>query len=126
FHQRGYLRPFLWGLIRAVLGLSRGHYFEWFRGWHVGQVVVLVVLFVRLLRVRRAVDLAVVPLGLAALIGMHTFAGTVREAHPINTFMTILLCCYAAADLAIGPPRWWRDVAAALLLLFAAMTVESG
>ena len=43
---------------------------------------------------------AAVPLGLAALLGIHTFAGTVREAFPINTFMTILICCFAAADLA--------------------------
>jgi hypothetical protein len=123
---RGYLRPLLWGLIRVVFDLSNGHYFEWFRGWHVGQVLVLVSLFVALLRVRRAADAAVVPLGLAALIGIHTFWGTIREAFPINTFMTILLCCYAAAWLALGPTRWWRDVAAALLLVFAALTVESG
>jgi hypothetical protein len=126
FWQRGYLRPFLWGLIRVVFDLSNGHYFEWFRGWHVGQVALLVGIFVALLRVRRASDAAVVPLGLAALVGIHTFSGTIREAFPINTFMTILLCCYAAAWLAIGPHRWWRDVTAALLLVFAALTVESG
>ena len=126
FFQRGYLRPFLWGLMRAVFDLSQGHYFEWFRGWHVGQVAVLSGLFVALLRVRRAVDAAVVPLGLAALVGIHTFSGTIREAFPINTFMTILLCCFAAAWLALGTPRWWRDVAAALLLVFAALTVETG
>ena len=126
FFQRGYLRPFLWGLIRVVADLSQGHYFEWFRGWHVAQVVVLSGLFVALLRVRRAVDAAVVPLGLAALVGLHTFSGTIREAFPINTFMTILLCCFAAAWLALGTPRWWRDVAAALLLVFAALTVETG
>jgi len=126
FYQRGYLRPFLWGLIRLVFDLSQGHYFEWFRGWHVGQVAVLAGLFVALLRVRRAADAAVVPLGLAALVGIHTFSGTIREAFPINTFMTILLCCYASAWLALGTPRWWRDVAAALLLVFSALTVESG
>jgi hypothetical protein len=126
FWARGYLRPFLWGLIRVVFDLSGGHYFEWFRGWHVAQVAVLLGLFVALLRVRRAADAAVVPIGLAALVGMHTFSGTIREAFPINTFMTILLCCYAAAWLALGTPRWWRDVAAVLLLVFAALTVESG
>ena len=126
FYQRAYLRPFLWGHLRIVYDLSGGAYYEWFRGWHVGQVALLVVLFLRLLRPRSLSGAAVVPLGLAALIGMHTFAGTVREAFPINTFMTILLCCYAAADLALGPPRWWRDVAAAILFVFAALTVESG
>ena len=156
FYQRAYLRPFLWGLLRVISDLSRGHYFEWFRGWHVAQVVLLIVLWVRLLRPSTWSAAAAVPLGLAALIGMHTFAGTVREAFPINTFMTVLICVFAAADLALGSPRpstprgpqgrtehgrsaatrgapdagsegrWWRDLAAAVLFVFAALTVESG
>ncbi len=126
FHQASYLRPLLWGHLRVIADLSGGRYYEWFRWWHVGQVAVLMLLFVRLLRVRTAADFAVVPLGLAALVGIHTFAGTVREAFPINTFMTILLCCFAAADLALGPPRWWRSVAACVVMAFAALTVESG
>jgi hypothetical protein len=126
FHQRAYLRPFLWGHLRVVYDLSGGNYFEWFRGWHAGQVALLVVLFLRLVRPRSLSGAAVVPLGLAALIGMHTFAGTIREAFPINTFMTIVLCVFAAADLALGPPRWWRNVAAAALFVFAALTIESG
>jgi hypothetical protein len=40
--------------------------------------------------------------------------------------MTILLCCYGAAVISLGPPRWWRDAAAFLLFVFAALTVESG
>jgi len=126
FWSRSYLRPLLWGNIRVVLDLSNGHYFEWFRGWHVAQVAVLIVFFVRLVRPRTLAAAAVLPLGLAALIGMHTFDGTVREAFPINTFLTIVLCCLAAADLALGEPRWWRDLASALLFAFSALTVESG
>jgi hypothetical protein len=126
FHQHGYLRPLLWGQLRFVYDLSGGSYYEWFRGWHVGQVALLALLFLRLLRPGSWSGAAVVPLGLAALIGSHTFTGTIVEAFPINTFMTILLCCFAAADLATGPPRWWRDVAAAMLFVFAALTVESG
>src|SRR4029453_7233078 len=98
--------PLLWGLIRVVADLSGGHYFEWFRGWHVAQVAGLAGLLVSLLRVRRAVDAAVVPRGLAALVGIHTFSGTIREAFPINTFMTILLCGYGAAWLGLGEGRW--------------------
>jgi hypothetical protein len=126
FFQHSYLRPLLWGQQRFVYTLANGRYFEWFRGWHVAQVLLLVILFVRLLRPRSALDAAVLPLGLAILIGIHTFAGTVREAFPINTFMTILLCTLAAANIALGPPKWWRDVAAVPLFLFAALTVESG
>lgn len=126
FYQRAYLRPFLWGHLRVLYDLSGGNYFEWFRSWHVGQVTLLVVLFLRLVRPRSSSSAAVVPLGLAALVGMHTFAGAIREAFPINTFMTILLCAFAAADLALGPPRWWKDVTAALLFVCAVLTVESG
>lgn len=126
FYERSYLRPMLWAHLYVVYALADGSYFEWFRGWHVFQVLLLVVLFVGLFRPRSAIDAAVIPLGLAVLIGMHTFAGTVIEAYPINTFMTILLCCFAAASVALGPYRWWRDAAAAVLFVFAALTVESG
>src|SRR5262245_21735919 len=142
FHQHAYLRPFRRGLIRIVFDASRGNYYEWFRGWHIGQIALLIVLYLRLVRPSTWSGAAVVPVGLAALIGMHTFAGTVQEAFPINTFMTILICAFAAADLALGPlrqsttaitdgarergARWWRDVAAALLFVFDTLTVESG
>ena len=126
FRARAFLRPFLWGLIRVVFDLSGGHYYEWFRGWHVCQVAVLAILFLRLVRPVTPAGAAVVPLGLAVLLGVHTFTGTVVEAFPINTFMTILLCMLAAADIAMGPPRWWRDVAAAAIFIFAALTVETG
>jgi hypothetical protein len=38
--------------------------------------------------------------------------------------MTILICCYLAAALALGRPHWWRDVAAAVQFVFAALSVE--
>jgi hypothetical protein len=116
----------LWANIHVVYSIAGGHYFAWFRGWHVAQMAVLALLFVRLLRPGDAAGVAALPVGFAALIGIHTFAGTVREAFPINTFMTILLCCFAAADLALGERRWWRTVAALILFAFAALTVESG
>jgi hypothetical protein len=137
FHQRAYLRPFLWGLIRIVFDASHGNYFEWFRGWHIGQIAALIALYIRLVRPNTWSGAAAVPVGLAALIGMHTFDGTLQEAFPINTFMTILICAFAAADLALGPASapdgpalrrggLWRDVGAALIFVFAALTVESG
>jgi hypothetical protein len=67
-----------------------------------------------------------VPLGLAVLIGMHTFRGTVSEAFPVNTFLTVVLCCFAAAALALSAPHWWNDVLAVSLFVVAALTVESG
>jgi hypothetical protein len=126
FFQASYLRPLLWGHLQVIYTLADGNYYEWYRGWHVFQVFLLVVLFIRVLRPRTVIDAAVIPLGLAILVGIHTFAGAIREAFPINTFMTILLCCVGAANLAVGEHRWWRDVAAAVLFVFAALTVESG
>jgi len=126
FFQQAYLRPLLWGHIRVLLDLAGSSYFWIFRGWHVAQVALLIALFLSIVRPRGAAAAAAVPVGLGALIGMHTFAGTIREAFPVNTFMTILLCCYGAMAIALGPPRWWRDVAAFLLFVFAALTVESG
>src|SRR6186997_819385 len=126
FHARGFLRPFLWAHIRIVYDLSGGDYYTWFRGWHVGQVAVLTILFLRLVKPRTAAGAAAAAIGLAALFGIHTFEGTILEAFPINAYMTILICCYLAAALALGRPHWWRDVAAAVLFVFAALSVESG
>jgi hypothetical protein len=125
-HEQGFFRPMRWAQIWMVFAVSRGDYFTWFRGWHSAQVVALVGLFVHLLRPRSLPAAAVVPLGLAALFGSHTFAGTVTEAFPINHFMTILLCCLVAAELALGPPSVWRTVAACGVLVYAELTLESG
>jgi hypothetical protein len=92
----------------------------------VAQVFALVLLFLAWVRPRTWKDAAIVPLALAALLGIHTFEGAIMEAFPVNTFLTILLCCLAAANLAFAAPRWWVDVAAALLFVVAALTVESG
>ena len=126
FFQASFLRPFLWAHLKVLLILAGGDYFTWFRGWHVLQVALLAWLYLRLVQPVTPAGAAAVPLGLTALVGGHTFVGTVVEAFPVNTFMTILLCVYAAAALALGPSGRWRDVAAAVLLVFAALTVESG
>lgn len=127
FTQRAFLRPLLWAELKVVYDLAGGSgYFAWFRGVHVAQVAVLIGLFVHLARPRTWADAAVLPLGLAALLGMHTFTGTVVEAFPINTFLTVVILCFAAAALALTERRWWHDPAAAVLFVVAALTVESG
>lgn len=126
FTQRAFLRPFLWAELKLIYDLAAGSYFEWFRGTHVVQVALLLVGFVCLVRPRSWRDAALVPLGLAALVGVHTFAGAVVEAFPINTFLTILLCCIAAAIISLSAYRWWNDLLAVLLFVVAALTVESG
>lgn len=124
--DRSFLRPALWVPLKVVYDLADGEYYYWYRLTHVVQALLVVVLFVRLADPRSLAAAAAVPLGLAALVGGHTFAWTLREAYPINTFLTIVLCCAAAANLAFAPRRWWSDGAAVLLLAFAVLTVESG
>ena len=126
FDLPAYLRPGRWVFMKAVFDLSHGEYFLAFRLTQVAQVIAVVLLFVRLLQPRTAVAASVVPLSLAILVGSHTFAWTVREAFPINHFLTILLCCVAAANLAFAKPRWWIDGLAVLLFVAATSTLESG
>ena len=125
--QRGYLRPLLWGQIKAVYELSGGDYFLWFRGIHVLQVAALIALCVHVMRPRDVLDAALVPLSLAVVVGAHTFMPLVREAFPINSFLTIAIACVAALALAQrAQPRWYVDAFAVALLAGSILTVESG
>lgn len=126
FTQHAFLRPGLWAELKLVHDASGGQYTPWFRSVQAGQAVLLVVLFLALIRPRTRLDALLVPLGLAVLVGMHTFLGTVREAFPINTFLTIVLLCFAAAVIALGRYRWWNDLLALACFVVAALTVESG
>jgi hypothetical protein len=126
FTQRGYMRPLMWGELKLVYDMSGGNYFAWFRGAHVVEVVIVVLLYVRLVRPRTYLDLTVLPLGLAVLVGLHTFQGTVREAFPLNHFLTVLIYTLLAANLVMSRPRWWNDVLGVLLFVVSALTIESG
>ena len=126
FSQRAFLRPFLWAELKVVHDLSGGNYTPWFRGTHAVQVLALALMFVALLRPRTWRDAACVPLAFMVLLGIHTFFGTVREAFPVNTFMTLLLLCFATALVAFARYRWWNDVLVAALFVVAALTVETG
>lgn len=124
--QPGYLRPGLWAELKVVYDLSGGDYFTWFRWTQAVQAALVLGCFVALVRPRTLTDGLALPLGLAVLVGHHTFAWTIREAFPINTFLTIVLCCAVAASLSFGVRRLWTDVAAVVLFAVAAATVESG
>jgi hypothetical protein len=126
FEQRSYLRPFLFAELKLVYDLSGGSYYAWFRGTHVAQVLALVLLYLHILRPRTWRDAAFVPLGLAILFGLHTFTGTVTEAFPVNTFLTVVLCCFAAVAISFGRQHWWTDLLAVALFVVASLTVESG
>jgi hypothetical protein len=121
-----YFRPFRRALIKIVFDASGGHYYLAFRGFQALEVLVLLLLVVRMLRVRSSAALTALPLGLAILVGIHTFAGAVREGLPINHFLTILICCAAAVNLAQATRTWLTDVGAVALLIAAMLTIESG
>ena len=126
FYNGAYFRPLRRGLIKIVHDLSAGHYYLAFRGFQAVQVVVLLLLVVRMLRVRSWAGIFALPVGLAILVGVHTFSGAVVEGLPINHFLTILICCAAAVNLAEAQPRPIVDLAAGALLVAAMLTIESG
>lgn len=126
FTQQGFMRPLDWGLMKLVYDLSGGNYYAWFRGAHVAQVVVLALLYVALVRPRTFQDAALLPLGFAVLIGVHTFQGSIREAFPLNHFMEVLLYCFAAGILVTRTYGRWNDLLAGVLFAAAALTIESG
>ena len=123
----GAVRPLMW-LQQKVLfdAVPAGRYFATYKAFHVAQLLVVVVLFVRLLRVRTAIDVVTLPLALAALVGMHTFNVTLREGYPVNHFMTILVCCLVVTNLALSRGGWWRDLVAVLVFVYALFTIETG
>jgi len=121
------MRPGMWVTQKVLFDLApSGHYFATFKAVHVAELVLVIVLFIRLLRIRTATDFLALPLTLAVLVGMHTFNVTMREAYPVNHFMSVLVCCLAVANLADTAPRWWHDALAALISLYALFTIETG
>jgi len=126
FYNGTYFRPFRRALIKIVYELSGGHYYAAFRGFQALQVLVLLLLFARMLRVRSSAALAALPLGIAIVVGIHTFAGAVVEGLPVNHFLTILICCVAAMNIAQAQRTHLTDVAAVAVLVCAMLTIESG
>jgi hypothetical protein len=121
-----YFRPLLWMTIDVLYSAAHGHVFLTYKAFHALQIVVLFALFVRVARVRTAVDLSAAALALVALIGMHTFADNVVEAYPVNTYLTIVVATLAALNLSYGSPALWRGVATVLLLTYSLFTLETG
>ena len=126
FYNGTYFRPFRRALIKIVYELSGGHYYAAFRGFQALQVFALLLLFARMLRVRSRAALAAVPLGIATVVGIHTFAGAVVEGLPVNHFLTILIGCAAAVNIAQAQRTLLTDIAAVALLVCAMLTIESG
>jgi hypothetical protein len=121
-----YLRPLLFAPIRVIYVAAGDDLTVWFRGAHVVLLALTIAAFVAALQVRTWAQAASAPVALAVLLSMHTFAGTIREAFPVNAYLTIVLCCVLTVLLARSAHRWWSDLGAFLLLAVAALSVESG
>jgi len=125
--QPGFFRPLLWLPAKLLFDVAGGHHFLVYKAFHIAELAAVCLLLVHLARVRTAVDFAALALAIAVLLGLHTFPDTVREGFPVNTHMTILVCCLAAAALAFrDQSRWWIDVTVIALLMFAMLSVETG
>lgn len=122
----GYVRPFLGLQIKLGYVLAGGHETAFFRALQGVQLVACAWLFVAAARVRTVAAALTVPMGVALLFGGHTFDGAIREAFPINSYLSVVLACLAAVWLSLGPPARWRDAAAIALLVTMLLTVETG
>jgi hypothetical protein len=121
-HLIGAITFELFGHLNDVIE-ARESYFD----YQMRQVAALIGLSVHVLRPRTARDAALIPLSLAVIVGAHTFVPMVREAFPINSFLTIALTCVAALAMAMrARPRWYIDALAIAVLAGSILTVESG
>ena len=126
FSNGAYIRPLLWAQIKLAYDGAQGREPLMFKALHVGQLLLLALLVWRLMRVETGADLAAAVLAALVLFGLHTFDGLVREAFPINSFLTIAIAVLAVLNLSAGEPHWWRDAAAAVIFVLAMLTIESG
>ena len=126
FSNGAYVRPLLWTEIKLAYEAAEGRETVIFKAIHVAQLVLLALLALRLMPVRSRAELAAALLAILVLFGLHTFDGLVREAFPINSFLTIVLCVLAVLVLADGEHAPWRDVTAGALVVVALLTLESG
>ncbi|HEY3161429.1 MAG TPA: hypothetical protein VGJ78_20825 [Vicinamibacterales bacterium] len=120
------LRPLLIGQLHVALLLAQGHFFAMFKTIHVVQLVASALLLVHLVRPDswpRAIGSA---LGVAVLFGAHTFTGTIVEAFPINTFLTVVVGALLTASLVFSEPAAWKDTLVVALMVFCILTVETG
>ena len=106
--EPGYLRPGLWAQLKIVYDLSQGEYFYWFRWTAVVEVLCVLLPFTALLRPVTAPAALVFPLALAVLVGHHAFAWTIREAFPVNAYLTNVIFCAVVVNLTLGAYRGGR------------------
>lgn len=127
--SRTMLRPMRQLHTKLLLDFAawRGNgYHAVFRGVHATLGVLLVLAFVLAARPAGAVDLAALACALAVLVGLHTFTGLFRESYPVNHFLVVTLYGWAVLVLSQRGRGITADLAAAVCVALALLTLESG
>lgn len=123
------LRPMRQAQTKALLDLAHrlgDRYNVVFRGFHATTAAALILLFAAAARPRTWPDVAALAFALTVLTGLHTFAGMVREAYPINHFLLVSLYGLATMLLAQSRGGLLADIAGCAVFALAALTLESG
>lgn len=124
--RAGMMRPLRFWQIKALFDLADGQHWLAYRGFHAALVIVAVLLFARVLAVQTWADFAAGSFALTIFTGLHTFAGTLREAFPIPHYLEIVVLCLLVLNLARSRGGWLIDVAAVASFVVASLTLESG
>ncbi len=124
--SHGFLRPAFWAQIKILFDLAHGYYFLVFKAFHALQVLLLSVLFVRVLPIRSACDVAAAMLAGCVLFGSHAFLWTVWEGYPVNHYLEIVLACVIAVNLLMSDGGRRQDVLAVVVFVLALLILESG
>jgi hypothetical protein len=97
-----------------------------FRAVHAALACALFALFTFVAWPRSRIDLVLFPLVLTMLVGMHSFAGMMREAYPINHFLEVAVYALIVLAAARSRGRWIADVVAIVSIALALLTLEAG
>ncbi len=122
---QGFLRPMMWTTTKILFDLSGGHYFLAYRSFHVLMVFVLMLAFVRLMRVDSALTFGVALLSMSAVMGAPTFHELMNETE-LNVKLSIVAMCLCVFNLSASEPRWWKDAAMLGLFAYASLSNELG
>jgi len=125
-YSDGYWRPLRLTQIKAVVDASGESPIRAFKAIHVVLVGATFLLFAAWLRPRSMAEFTAAAIALMIPTGHQSFFVLYSEAYPVNHFLEIVALSLLVAVLARGVPRWWKDVAAPLVVVTGALTLESG
>ena len=129
FHSEDTFRPMQYLQVKALLTVARAsgaRYTPVFRGYHALGAAALILMFAFVANPLTWTDVAALAFALSVLTGVQTFPTMFREAYPVNHFLVITLACLVMFALARSRGGWIANTSAALCLIVALQTLESG